>query len=86
MKFNVIAFAHASAVVTGGVYVFCALAVALLPDLSRAVTESWFHALDLGKIWTGAPRGNFVLGLASAAGGSWIVSWAFASLYNKFTK
>ena len=86
MKLNVNAFANASAVLTGIVYVVCAVLVVLLPNFFRAVATSWFHGMDLGAIWTGAPRGNFFLGLVTAMGGTWITGWLFAWLYNKLIK
>lgn len=86
MKLNEKALANASAVLVAIVYVVCALFVAVLPDLSRAVAGSWFHGIDLESIWTGTPRGNFVLGLATAVVLSWLAGWVFARVYNKFAK
>lgn len=86
MKLNEMALANASAILMGIVYVACALAVAVLPDLFRAVAASWFHGIDLGPIWTGGPRGNFLLGLVSTVVLSWLAGWAFAWLYNKLLK
>ena len=86
MKLNEKAFANASGVLTGVIYVVCALAVALLPDISKAVAVSWFHGMDLGAIWTGTPRGNFILGLVTAMGGTWLVGWGFAWVYNRLAK
>lgn len=84
MKLNEQALANASAVLVAVVYVVCALFVAVLPDLSLAVAGSWFHGIDLESIWTGTPRGNFVLGLVSAVVLSWLGAWAFARVYNRF--
>lgn len=86
MKLSEMALANALAALTGFVYVVCALFVVFLPDFSKAVAGSWFHGIDLGLIWTGAPRGNFILGFVSAVVGAWIAGWAFAWLYNKFVK
>lgn len=86
MKLNERALADASAVLIAIVYVVCALFVAVLPDLSRVVAGSWFHGIDLDSVWTGTPRGNFVLGFVSAVGLSWLAVWAFARVYNKFVK
>ncbi|MBI4059222.1 hypothetical protein HY404_03205 [Candidatus Microgenomates bacterium] len=83
MKLNELAWANASAIVTGLIYVVCAAAVAFLPDFSKALAESWFHGLDLNQIWTGTPRSNFVLGLVSAMIGTWLVGYVFAGVYNK---
>lgn len=86
MKLNVTAWANASAVFMGIVYLVCALLVSTLPDLSRLVAGSWFHGLNIDLIWTGAPRPNFLLGLISAVALSWISGWVFAWLYNKLAK
>lgn len=86
MKLNEMALANASAVLVAIVYVGCALFVAVLPDFSKAVAGSWFHGIDLNSIWTGTPRGNFILGFASSAILSWAAGWGFAALYNKFMK
>lgn len=86
MKLNERALANASAVLVAVVYVVCALFVAILPDFSRAVAGSWFHGIDLNSIWTGAPRGNFVLGFVSSVLLAWVSGWAFAALYNRFVK
>lgn len=85
MKLNEVAWANASAIITGIVYVVCAASVAIFPDISKNVALSWFHGMDLGAIWTGAPRGNFLLGLLTAMGGTWLVGWGFAWLYNRLT-
>lgn len=86
MKLNEMAWANASAVVMGIIYVFCAAAVALLPDISRTVAMSWFHGMDLRVVWTGAPRPNYLLGLVTAVGLSWLAGWIFAWLYNRLVK
>lgn len=86
MKLNVNALANASAILTGIIYVACAALVALLPNFFKAVATSWFHGMDLGAIWTGAPRGNFFLGLVTAVGGTWLTGWLFARLYNRLVK
>lgn len=86
MKLNEKALASASGIFTGIIYVFCAAGVALFPGFAKALTVSWFHGVDLGKIWTGAPRGNFILGFLSAVILSWLAGWLFAKLYNKLIK
>ena len=86
MKHNVMATANATAVTVGFIYVVCALSIALFPGISKNVAVSWFHGMDLGSIWTGEPRGNFVLGLVTAVAGSWITGYVFAWSYNRFVK
>lgn len=86
VKLNEKAFANASAVFMGIVYLACALGVVLFPGVSKAVSISWFHGIDLGIIWTGSIRGNFLLGIVSAVALSWLGGWIFARLYNRFVK
>ncbi|MBI2405437.1 hypothetical protein HYV21_00065 [Candidatus Microgenomates bacterium] len=86
MKLNEQAFANASAILTGLVYLVCSLLVALFPDFFRIVSQSWFHGINLETIWTGSARGNFLLGLITAVVGTWLTGWAFAWVYNKLSK
>lgn len=86
MKLNELAFANASAVLTGAVYIACSLLVALFPDYFRIVGQSWFHGIDISLIWTGEPRGNFLIGFVTAVVGTWLAGWVFVRLYNQFAK
>lgn len=79
-------FANALAITMAVVYVICALAVAVLPNLFRTVAASWFHGIDLETIWTGGPRGNFLLGLVSAVVFSWLFGYFLVWVYNKLSK
>lgn len=86
MKLNEVALANALAILMAILYIACALLVALLPEFSKAVFGSWFHGIDITSIWTGAPRGNFVLGGVSAVLVSWGGGWLFARIYNQLAK
>ena len=86
MKINELALANTSAAVTGFVYVVCSLSVAVFPEFSKVVSQSWFHGLDIGLIWTGGARGNFLLGIISAVIGMWLIGWIFAWFYNQLAK
>lgn len=86
MKLKEGAWANASAIMMGIIYVACAGAVSLFPALFRTLSRSWFHGIDMDLIWTGTVRPNFLLGLISAMVLSWIAGWLFAWLYNRFTK
>lgn len=86
MKHNEMATANATAVTVGIIYIACALLVALFPEFFKAVASSWFHGMDLTAVWAGAPRGNYILGIITAMGGSWLVGYIFAASYNKFVK
>lgn len=85
MKFKQLALANAAAVWMGAVYLLCGLAIAALPGLSRAVMQSWFHGMDMSQMWTSSAfQGNFVLGLVTATGLTWVGTYLFAYLYNYF--
>jgi hypothetical protein len=86
LKHNLIATANALAATVGFVYIACALFIWFLPELSRSVTASWFHGIDLNQLWTGTASGNFVTGFISAVVGAWIVGYIFAWTYNRFVK
>lgn len=87
MKLNEKAFANASAVFTVVLYIVCGLFVAIFPSLTKTITQSWFHGIDLELVWSASPfPGNFLLGLVSAAFGMWIAGWGFAWLYNRLLK
>ena len=86
MKHNLMATANATAITVGFIYVACALLVALVPEFFRSIAISWFHGWNMELLWTGAPRGNFFLGLVSTMVGSWLVGYVFALTYNKFVK
>ena len=86
MKHNLMATANALAATVGFIYVACALLVAVMPGFFRTIAASWFHGWNMEVLWTGEPRGNFVLGLISAMAGSWVVGYVFAWTYNKFIK
>ena len=86
MKHNEMTTANALAVTMGSIYVACALLVAVFPAFFRTVATSWFHGWNMELLWTGAPRGNFILGLVSSMVGSWLVGYLFAWTYNKFLK
>lgn len=86
MRLSESAFANASAVLTGIVYLACSILIVLFPDFFKIVSQSWFHGINLETIWTGGVRGNFLLGLFTAVAGTWVTGWLFASLYNKLAK
>jgi len=87
MKHNPSATANAAAVTTAVIYVVCALFFVIAPDLSMAVTKTWFHGIDISLLDARtATVGSFILGLISATVGAWLVGYLFAVLYNKFVE
>ncbi|MBI2309641.1 hypothetical protein HYU89_01965 [Candidatus Collierbacteria bacterium] len=87
MKHEPNATANAAAVTVAIIFIFCRLAVALLPDLTMAIAQSWFHGLEISKIsgWN-LSLSSFILGLVTSAGGTWLVGYVFANTYNYFVK
>ena len=81
-----LAFANSLAIITAIVYVICSLSIALFPEFSKVVSQSWFHGIDFGLIWTGSPRGNFLVGFITAVIGMWLTGYLFAWLYKQFSK
>ena len=79
--------ANATALTVGTIYIVCAAAVVLLPDLSLTIAQSWFHGLDLSKISVvNVTLGSFILGLVTSVAGSWTVGYVFARAYSYFSK
>lgn len=86
MKLKEFAWANASAATTGVIYLVCAFGVSAFPDFSKMLAQSWFHTWNLDPLWTGAVRGNFILGIVSSMAGMWLVGYLFAWIYNRFSK
>lgn len=82
------AFAQAVAIVTGAVFVICRLLSAITPQFIFTVGQSWFHTINLGSVAasSGMTVSAFILGLASSVVVSWLMAYAVAELYNRFTK
>lgn len=79
--------ANATAVTIAVIYIVCAAAVVLLPDLSLVIAQSWFHGLDLSKISAvNVSLGSFILGLVTSTAGGWLIGYIFATVYNYFLK
>ena len=85
MKHEPNATANAAAVTVAALYIVCRIAVALFPDLTMSIAQSWFHGLELSSVsgWN-LSLGSFILGLVTSTGGTWLVGYIFASLYNLF--
>ena len=87
MKHNPMTTANAVGATTAIVYVVCRLLVGLFPAAMMNVARSWFHGIDISKIsaWNFSTE-SFILGIASATIGAWLVGYLFAKLYNYFLK
>lgn len=87
MKHYPLATANALAATTAVIYVVYTAAVALLPDLSLTIVQSWLHAINLTKISSfNITVGSFILGIITAIGGAWLIGFVFAKTYNQFVQ
>lgn len=79
-----------SAGLTGGImYVFCAIFVWILPDLSLKLVGWLAHMINLQEKLSG----NMTLTIGGIVAGSievfiylYVVGWIFAAIYNKLTR
>lgn len=79
------AVANAVAVTTVAIYVVCALAIVLFPDLSIGIAQSWFHGIDITQLQAfNVTPGSFVYGLVTATIGAWAVGYFYAFVFNMF--
>lgn len=87
MKRQPFATANATAVTMAAIFTVCRVAVALFPDLTVSIAQTWFHGLEISKAsaWSLSIE-SFVLGLITATAGTWLAGYLFATLYNYFTK
>ena len=87
MKTQSYAIPNALAVTTAIVYVVCRLLVGLFPDISFAIAESWFHCIELSKLWNwNLTMSSFILGIISSAITAWIVGYIFIKVYGLLKK
>ncbi|KKR63431.1 hypothetical protein A2210_03400 [Candidatus Woesebacteria bacterium RIFOXYA1_FULL_40_18] len=85
MKLNENAVAKTSGVLGAWFFLVCYLLVFFMPEVYKAIVQSWMHGVDLNLIWK-PMTGNFLLGFASFSAVSWVSGWLFAWIYNKFSK
>ncbi|MBI1863923.1 hypothetical protein HYS03_01805 [Candidatus Woesebacteria bacterium] len=84
-KLNEMALANAFAALGFIFYAACFVIITTAPDLYKSIAQSWFHGVDLSQIWKGN-QDNFLLGLITFTGSSWISGWLLAWFYNRFSK
>ena len=77
--------ALALSLVTGIIYLFCALLIWVFPTGTIRFFSYWFHGIDISKIAATTPinLSVFIIGLISIMIFSVIVGAIFAGLYNK---
>ena len=85
MKLNKKAFAGAAAALGAAYYLACYVIVLVAPDVYRDVAQSWAHGVNISAIWR-PMTGNFLTGIVSFTGTSWISGWLLAFLYNRMVK
>ena len=83
-----IAFANSFTVVGLGAYVVCRALTLIAPDLLFSIGQSWFHTLNLSLVKAVIPMdiGTFLYGAVTLGIFVWITSYAFAKIYNSFSK
>lgn len=87
MKFNLLALAHASAAVTGIVYLLCAFFLMVLPDLSMEVAKSWFHGIDISTLGAAdITAGSLLTGLITLMAVTWMTAYVFGYAYNALSR
>jgi len=80
-------FANAVAVVSAGFFIVCTALSYVLPDLTTALVESWFHNFGLSSVKPiQLSLNSFILGLVSFTLVSWVTIYITIELYNKFIK
>ncbi len=69
-------------------YLICGVIAFVAPDFLYSIANSWFHAIDVASVRATTPMGfgTFVFGVVTFGAYIWILTYAVASLYNKFTK
>lgn len=83
-----IVFANSFTVIGLGAYVVCRVLTLIAPDLLFNIGQSWFHTLSLGFVKTVIPMdiGTFLYGAVTLGIFVWIMSYAFAKIYNSFSR
>ena len=81
-------FANAVTIVWVTAYLLCGIAALIAPDQYWSMAGSWLHAINLEPIKATTPMsaGTFIFGVISFAIFVWIVTFASAKLYNRFSK
>lgn len=82
------AFANAITSVFVVAFVICGIATFIAPDLVFGIAGSWAHSINLEAVRSTTPMtlGSFVLGVITFGIYIWVVTFASASLYNKWAK
>lgn len=80
----------ANAVTTVAVLAFlaCGILAYIAPDLLLSIANSWFHTINLEVVRASGPMplGTFTFGIVTFGVYIWVITFAGASLYNKWAK
>lgn len=82
-----IVVSNALAIVSGILYLACALLFAVAPQAMLNLANNLFHGLDITQIAkTSMTFGGVLAGLIQAIVYAWIAGWLFAAVYNVLLK
>ncbi len=83
-----IILANALTTVGIGLYVACRVLSLVVPDFIFNVGQSWFHTISVNALKTATPLdvGTFIFGAITFGTLTWAITYAVASLYNKWSK
>lgn len=72
------------AIISGMLYIVCAVLFAVAPELTLKFFSKIFHGIDITRIAsTTIPLSSTLIGFAEIVVFSLIVGWLFAVIYNK---
>lgn len=87
MKKDPVATAHALAIVSGILYILCALWTVVSRSSFMGVMSTWTHSIDLSRLPSQPPSfGSLVVGFVTFVVVAWLTGYAFAIVYNYFVK
>lgn len=83
-----IVFANAFTTIWVVAYVICLVFSALTPELIHNISKSWIHTLNLEAVQvTGSlDLGSSIFGAVTFGVFVWVISYAGAALYNRWSK
>lgn len=82
-KLNSKRTAFSLAIVSGIVYIVCAILVAIAPIFTLNTFGALFHGIDISQIAATPTITNTIIGFAEIVVLALIVGWLFAVVYNK---
>lgn len=82
------AFANAVTVVWAAAYLICFILTLVAPELVFGVVRSWAHSINIDAVKSTEPIniGSSLFGAVTFGAYVWVVTYAAATLYNRFAK